>query len=109
MCKSNIKKIRVEFRAKGDLDWKCKAVSSTKDETTSLNNLEAGIQYEIRVIFVDGENNDYISQTKQIFTSKWPFSVYFTQFICGLLRVLDLLGMQITHAQMPDIEVLRNE
>ena len=58
-CKANIKKIRIDYRGKGDKFWHSITVTTITERQLTISHLEAGNKFEVRVVIVDINGTEY--------------------------------------------------
>ena len=53
-CSGNIREIKVQYRKKGQSKWQWELIVATiADTEITINGLENGVEYEVRVVVVD--------------------------------------------------------
>ena len=53
-CSGNLREIKVQYRKKGQSNWQWELRAATiADTEITMNGLENGVEYEVRVVVVD--------------------------------------------------------
>ena len=62
-CSSNIKEIKVQSRKVGQCNWKLGPVVKSSNKEATIKGLEIPGKFEVRVVVVDINGNQHISNT----------------------------------------------